>query len=413
MNPTINADRLWQSIMDIAEIGPTPEGGSRRLALTAEDAAARTLFLRWCQALGLHHQQDAIGNMFLHRTGIDSAAPAVAFGSHLDTVPTGGRFDGVAGVLAGLEVIRTLDDAGIRTHAPLELVNWMNEEGSRFRPAMMGSRVAAGELPLDVALATTDDAGVSVAQALADSGQAGPLTPAPRDWRAWLELHIEQGPVMEATGADIGIVVGTMHARYFQLVITGEPSHVGPTEMNRRHDSLAAAAEVILAVERIGVAGEPLGRASASWIENIPNARGNVPHITRLHCDVRHNSADEAVAMEASLRQALSDIAGRRGVRIDVDPYATFGPIVFDPALGALLREKATDRQLSTRDMIAAAGHDSVLMAPLVPSAMLFVPSVAGITHNPKEYSTKEQVARGAQVLLDAVLALAGMSTTR
>lgn len=408
MNPTINPDRLWQSIMDMAEIGPTPEGGSRRLALTAEDAAARTLFLRWCQALGLHHEQDAIGNMFLRRTGVDAAVPAVAFGSHLDTVPTGGRFDGIAGVLAGLEVIRALDDAGVRTLASLELVNWTNEEGSRFRPAMMGSRVAAGELPLDVALATTDDDGVSVAQALTDSGQAGSLTPAPRDWRAWLELHIEQGPVMEAAGADIGIVVGTMHARYFQLVITGEPSHVGPTEMNRRHDSLAAAAEVILAVERMGLAAEPFGRASASWIENVPNARGNVPHITRLHCDVRHDSADEAVAMEASLRRSLSDIAGRRGVRIDVDPYATFGPIVFDTKLGALLREKAADRQLSTRDMIAAAGHDSVLMAPLVPSAMLFVPSVAGITHNPKEYSTKEQVARGAQVLLDAVLALAG-----
>jgi N-carbamoyl-L-amino-acid hydrolase len=409
MIPAIDPDRLWQSIMDVAEIGPTPEGGSCRLALTAEDAAARTLFLRWCQPLGLHHQQDAIGNMFLRRPGSDSGAPAVAFGSHLDTVPTGGRFDGIAGVLVGLEVIRALDDAGIRTRAPLELVNWTNEEGSRFRPAMMGSRVAAGELPLAAALATTDDRGVSVAQALADSGQAGPLAPAPRDWSAWLELHIEQGPVMEATGAEIGIVAATMHARYFQLTLTGEPSHVGPTEMNRRHDSLAAAAEVILAMERIGLSAEPLGRASASWIDNIPNARGNVPHITRLHCDVRHNSADAAVAMEASLRQALSDIATRRGVRIEVDPYATFGPIVFDPGLGALLRRKAADRKLSTRDMIAAAGHDSVLMAPLVPSAMLFVPSVAGITHNPKEYSTKEQIARGAQVLLDAVLELAGV----
>jgi N-carbamoyl-L-amino-acid hydrolase len=409
MIPTIDADRLWQSIMDIADIGPTPEGGSRRLALTAEDAAARAVFLRWCQALGLHHEQDAIGNMFLRRTGADSTAPAVAFGSHLDTVPTGGRFDGIAGVLAGLEVIRALDGAGIRTRAPLELVNWMNEEGSRFSPAMMGSRVAAGALPLDVALAVTDDNGVSVARALADSGQAGPLTPAPRDWSAWLELHIEQGPVMEATGAEIGIVVGTMHARYFQVVVTGEPSHVGPTEMNRRHDSLAAAAEIILAVEQIGLAAEPFGRASAGWIENVPNARGNVPHVTRVHCDVRHNSADEAVAMEAALRRALSEIAARRGVRIDIDPYATFGPIVFDTKLGALLRGKAADRQLSTRDMIAAAGHDSVLMAPLVPSAMLFVPSVAGITHNPKEYSTKQQVARGAQVLLDAVLELAGV----
>jgi N-carbamoyl-L-amino-acid hydrolase len=409
MIPTIDADRLWQTIMDIAEIGPTPEGGSRRLALTPEDAAARALFLRWCQTLGLHHEQDAIGNMFLRRAGTDAGARAVAFGSHLDTVPTGGRFDGVAGVLAGLEVLRAVHDAGIRTRAPLELVNWTNEEGSRFSPAMMGSRVAAGTMPLASALAVTDDYGVSVAHALAESGQSGSLTPEPRDWRAWLELHIEQGPVMEATGAAIGIVVGTMHARYFQLTVLGEPSHVGPTEMNRRHDSLAAAAEVILAVERIGLAAEPYGRASAGWIENIPNARGNVPHITHVHCDVRHNSADEAVAMEAALRQALSDIAARRGVRIDVNPYATFGPIVFDTGLGALLRAKAADRQLSTRDMIAAAGHDSVLMAPLVPSAMLFVPSVAGITHNPKEYSTKEQVARGAQVLLDAVLELAGV----
>jgi N-carbamoyl-L-amino-acid hydrolase len=409
MTPTINPDRLWRSIMDIAEIGPTPDGGSCRLALTPEDAAARSLFLSWCDNFGLHHEQDAIGNMYLRRHGTDPAAPAVAFGSHLDTVPTGGRFDGIAGVVAGLEVIRALHDAGVHTTAPLELVNWTNEEGSRFRPAMMGSRVAAGQLPLDVALATVDDSGVSVAQALASTGQAGTLIPARRDWSAWLELHIEQGPVMEATRAEIGIVVGTMHARYFQLVVTGEPSHVGPTEMNRRHDSLAAAAEVILAVERIALAAEPAGRASTAWIENVPNARGNVPHITRLHCDVRHNSADEAIAMEQSLRRALVDIAARRGVSIDVDPYTTFGPIRFDTQLGALLRAKAASRQLATLDLIAAAGHDSVLMAPLVPSAMLFVPSVAGITHNPKEYSTKEQVAKGAQVLLDTVVDLAGV----
>ncbi len=408
MFPTIDADRLWQSIMEMAEIGPLPDNGSCRLALSSADAAARSLLLHWCQPLGLRHEQDAIGNMFLSRPGTIPDAAAIAFGSHLDTVPTGGRFDGVAGVLAGLEIVRTLDQAGIRTRAPLELVNWTNEEGSRFRPAMMGSRVAMGELPLQTALAVTDDDGVSVAQALAASGQGGKLVPGPRDWSAWLELHIEQGPVMEATRTDIGIVVGTMQARYFQLNVIGEPSHVGPTEMNRRHDSLAAAAEVILAVERIALAAEPSGRASATWIENIPNARGNVSHLTRLHCDVRHNEAAQAVAMEAMLRQVLAEIEQRRGVRIEVDPYATFGPIVFDTKLGALLRRKAEDRQLQTRDMIAAAGHDSVLTAALVPSAMLFVPSVAGITHNPREYSTKEQVARGAQVLLDVVLELAG-----
>ncbi|HUB45681.1 MAG TPA: Zn-dependent hydrolase [Acetobacteraceae bacterium] len=408
MTPTINADRLWQSIMDIAAIGPTPEGGSCRLALSSEDAAARALLLRWCRPLNLHFEQDAIGNMFLRREGKQPAAGAIAFGSHLDTVPTGGRFDGVFGVLAGLEVMRALEDAGHTTRTPLELVNWTNEEGSRFAPAMMGSRVFANTLVLEDALAITDDAGTTVGQALRDSGQAGPLAPSPRGWACWLEAHIEQGPVMEAEGADIGIVTGTMHARYFQLTITGEPSHVGPTTMDRRHDSLAATAEIILAVERIAWPAEPHGRASATWIANYPNARGNVANITRLHCDVRHEDAAQAMAMEDALRAAIAEIAGRRGVQVDVNPYATFGPVVFDAALGALLRDKAAARQLAVRDLIAAAGHDSVLIAPLCPSAMLFVPSVGGITHNPREHSTPEHVARGAQVLLDAVVELAG-----
>jgi N-carbamoyl-L-amino-acid hydrolase len=408
MTPTINAARLWQSLIEIAAIGPTPEGGSNRMALTDGDAAARAMFLEWCRPLGLRFEQDAIGNMFLRREGGDPTAGAVAFGSHLDTVPTGGRFDGVLGVLAGLEALRTLDEAGMRTRAPLELVNWTNEEGSRFRPAMMGSRVHAGEMELEAALAITDDAGTSVAEALRVCGHAGALVPSRRGWSAWLELHIEQGPMMETRGADIGIVTGTMHARYFQLVVTGEPSHVGPTTMDRRRDSLAATAEVILAVERIALAAEPGGRASATWIENYPNARGNVANITRLHCDVRHEDAARAVAMEAELRTALEAIATRRGVRIDVDPYATFGPVVFDPALGAVLRQKATERQLAVCDAVAAAGHDSVLVATLCPSAMLFVPSVAGITHNPREYSTPEQCAKGAQVLLDTIMELAG-----
>ena len=408
MTPSVDADRLWQSIMDIARIGRTPEGGSCRLALSVEDVEARALLLQWCKRPNLRFEQDAIGNMFVRREGTDATAAAVAFGSHLDTVPTGGRFDGVFGVLAGLEILRALDDAGITTHAPLELVNWTNEEGSRFRPAMMGSRVHAADMTLEAALAITDDAGISVRDALQASGQAGALTPSPRGWACWLEAHIEQGPVMEANGADIGIVTGTVHARYFQLTVTGEPSHVGPTTMDRRRDSLAAVAEIILAVERIALAAEPDGRASATWIENYPNARGNVANITRLHCDVRHASAERAVAMERELRAALDAIATRRGVSLAIDPYATFGPIAFDRSLGALLRDKAQARQLATRDMIAAAGHDSVLIAALCPSAMLFVPSVGGITHNPREYSTKEQVARGAQVMLDAVLALAG-----
>jgi beta-ureidopropionase / N-carbamoyl-L-amino-acid hydrolase len=407
MMPSINADRLWQSIMEMAKLGPAPEGGSCRLALSTEDAQARALLLDWCKPLDLRFEQDAIGNMFLRREGTEPAAQAVAFGSHLDTVPTGGRFDGVFGVLAGLEVMRALEESGSRTRAPLELVNWTNEEGSRFRPAMMGSRVHAADMTLEDALAITDDHGTSVQQALHASGQAVPLAPSPRGWACWLEAHIEQGPVMEASGTDIGIVTGTMHARYFQLTVTGEPSHVGPTSMDRRRDSLAATAEIILAIERIARAAEPLGRASATWIENYPNARGNVANVTRLHCDVRHEQAQRAIAMDAELRETLDGIAARRRVAIDVDPYTTFGPVAFDASLGNLLRRKAEARQLTTQDMIAAAGHDSVLIAPLCPSAMLFIPSVGGITHNPREYSTREQVARGAQVLLDAVLELA------
>src|SRR6478672_11387624 len=219
ISPTINADRLWQTILDMAEIGPTSDGGSCRLALSPEDAAARALLLTWCEPIGLKFEQDAIGNMFLRREGTNAAAEVVAFGSHLDTVPTGGRFDGVFGVLAGLEVMRALDEAGVRTSAPLELVNWTNEEGSRFRPAMMGSRVHAADMTLEAALAITDDHGTTVREALQASGQAGALTPSPRGWACWLEAHIEQGPIMEATNTDIGIVVGTMHARYFQLTV--------------------------------------------------------------------------------------------------------------------------------------------------------------------------------------------------
>ena len=408
ISPTINADRLWQTILDMAEIGPTADGGSCRLALSPEDAAARALLRTWCEPIGLKFEQDAIGNMFLRREGTNAAAGVVAFGSHLDTVPTGGRFDGPFGVLAGLEVIRTLQEAGARTKASLELVNWTNEEGSRFKPAMMGSRVFAGDMELGAALATVDDNGISVAHALRDSGQAGPLAPSPREWSHWLEAHIEQGPILEMAGIDIGVVVGTVQARYFQLLITGEPSHVGPTTMDRRRDSLAAAAEVILAVEQAGVAAENGGRTSASWIQNFPNARGNVSHSTRLHCDVRHEDAVRAKAMEVDLRKTIGGIAARRRVRIDVDPYTAFGPVAFDSTLCALLRSKAQARQFSTRDMIAAAGHDSVLVSALCPSAMLFVPSVDGITHNPKEFSTKEHLARGAQVLLDAIVALAG-----
>ena len=401
---TVDKDRLWQAHMDMARIGATPGDGSNRPALSPVEAEARALLLRWAEPLGLAVHRDAIGNMFLHRPGTLDR-PAVAFGSHLDTVPTGGRFDGVFGVLAGLETMRALHGAALP--APLELVVWTNEEGSRFAPAMMGSRVHAGTLPLDRALMTRDDTGTTVAEALAESYQVGFDPPGHRHWACWIEAHIEQGPVLEAGGTDIGIVTGTVQARYFHVTIEGEPSHVGPTTMDRRQDSLAAAAEMILAAERIGLGAEPGGRSSAAWIQNMPNVRGAVPNRTLLHMDVRHEDAARAAAMEAELLAEVRAIGVRRRVRVGIDPYATFGPVQFDPTLGALLRETAQARQFSTTDIIASAGHDSVLIAPLCPSAMLFIPSRGGLTHNPAEYSSPEQIARGAQVLLDAVVRLA------
>jgi N-carbamoyl-L-amino-acid hydrolase len=350
-------------------------------------------------------QRDGIGNLFLRRAGT-TTRPAVAFGSHLDTVPTGGRFDGVFGVLAGLEALRALH--GVPLPAPLELVVWTNEEGSRFAPAMMGSRVHAGAMALEAALMVQDDEGITVAEALGQSYQVGLSQPGPRNWACWIEPHIEQGPVMEAEGADIGIVVCTVQARYFQIVIDGAPSHVGPTTMDRRQDSLAAAAEMILAAERIGIAGEPGGRSSAAWIQNAPNVRGAVPSRTRLHMDVRHEDPARALAMETELLTDIRAIAARRRVQVAIDPYATFGPVRFDAGLGDVLRQAAAARQLRVRDMVASAGHDSVLVAPLCPSAMLFVPSQGGITHNPAEYTAPAALAAGAQVLLDAVVRLAG-----
>lgn len=406
MTLSVNQDRLWQSHLDMAAIGATPEGGSNRPALSAADAEARALLLSWCGPLGLKMERDGIGNLFLRRAG-RVPRPAVAFGSHLDTVPTGGRFDGAFGVLAGLEVLRALDNAGALTAAPLELVVWTNEEGSRFPPAMMGSRVHAGDLPLERALTTPDDAGATVGEALAETFQVGFLTPGPRDWAAWIEPHIEQGPALEQSGGAIGIVTGTVQARYFHLTVTGEASHAGATAMGARRDSLAAAAEMILAIEQIGLSSEPGGRSSAAFIGNTPNVRGAVPSQTRLHCDVRHEDPARAATMEAAARIAWTGIAARRGVRLEVDAYASFGPARFDPGLGALLREVAAARQFPVCDMVAAAGHDSVMIAGLCPSAMLFVPSRGGITHHPAEYTAPEHLAQGAQVLLDAVMRLA------
>jgi len=411
----VDPNRLLDRITRFGSLGATSSGGCTRLAATALNAEADNLLLELARPLVDRVERDRIGNLFLRREGRDPGRGAIAFGSHLDTVPEGGRYDGVFGVLAGLAVLEAIHEADLHLPAPLELVVFQNEEGSRFSPPMLGSRVMAGALGLEQALDTQDEAGVTLRQALAETGQAGPVAPGDRGWACFLEAHIEQGPELEraahAAGGDpdrfLGIVTHAFHVRYFAITLTGASSHVGPTAMPDRRDSLAAAAELILAIEAIGRDSEPLARASCPWIQNEPNVRGANPGLTRLACDLRAADPGRLPAMEQALRERIATVAQRRGIAIELTQTGVMDPARFDPGLRSTLQRNAESLGLLTLDLAAAAGHDAVLITRLCPTAMLFVTSVNGITHHPDEFSTPGALANGAQVLLDTVLELA------
>jgi N-carbamoyl-L-amino-acid hydrolase len=399
----VDGERLWSSLMEMGEIGGTPAGGCHRPSLSDEDGRARDLFRRWAEEAGCTVSVDAIGNIFARREGREPEAEPVAMGSHLDTVPMGGKFDGPLGVMAGLEAMRRLRDLGIETRRPIELVMWTNEEGARFSPMTMGSSVFTGAVPLDFALSRQDPDGVSVAEALGRIGYAGDREPGGRRFAAYLELHIEQGPLMKESGARIGVVTGSFKARYFVATVRGEAGHVGPTLMEQRRDALVGASALILEIDRIGRARGRDGRSNAPYLEVEPNVRE-----VRVSCDVRHPDPAVALAMEEELRDACRRVGAERGVTIDLEPYFEFGPISCDAGMCALVRDTATELGLPTQDMLTVASHDAVPMMEHCPSALFFVPSETGISHNEAEYSTPEQCRDGADVLLNAVLKLAG-----
>ena len=403
----VNGDRLWSALMAIGEIGGTPEGGCRRLALSEEDGRARDLFRKWAEEAGCSVTVDGIGNIFARREGTDQAAAPVAIGSHLDTVPTGGKFDGVYGVMAGLEVLRRLRDLDLQTRLPIEVIAWTNEEGARFSPMTMGSSVFTGDMTLDFALSRQDPSGLSVGEALKRIGYAGNMAVGARPFTAYLEVHVEQGPLLKEGGEQIGVVTGSFKARYFVATIKGQAAHVGPTLMEQRHDALVGAAALTLEIDRIGRSRGRDGRSNAPYLEVYPNVRGVIPQEVRLSCDVRHPDADVALAMEMELRDACRRIAQERGVSIDLEQYFEFGPINCDPAMSTLIRETAEGLGFSQRDILTVASHDAVPMMDYCPSALFFVPSDTGISHNETEYSTPEQCRDGADVLLNAVLKLA------
>lgn len=403
-NLTINPERLWDDLMDTARMGGTPKGGIRRLTLSEEDRRVRDWFRDACEKLGCTVHVDEVGNMFAIRPGRDNSLPPIAMGSHLDTQPTGGKFDGVLGVLGALEAMRTLVAAGYETHAPLAIANWTNEEGSRFAPAMLCSGVHAGVFTPEFAWSRTDRDGITLGEALDAIGYRGTEKAGERKFQAMFELHIEQGPILEAEGKEIGVVQGVQGMRWYEVTVTGQDAHTGATPMYLRRNALLGAARMIERIDAIAQANLP-GVATVGLIENKPNSRNVIPGEVFFTVDLRH--PDEAVLerMEQQFRLALAEVMnllklGHEEKRIWNSPAVRFAP-----ELVACVREGAAKSGYATRDMASGAGHDAAYTARVMPTTMIFVPCAGGISHNEAESTSKAECAAGAQVLLNAVIA--------
>jgi beta-ureidopropionase / N-carbamoyl-L-amino-acid hydrolase len=401
----INPDRLWQSLMELARIGATEKGGVRRLTLTDVDRQGRDLFVRWCGEAGMAVEVDGIGNIFGRRAGSGEDALPIVMGSHLDSQPSGGKFDGAYGVMAGLEIVRTLNDAGVRTRAPIEVAAWTNEEGSRFVPTMMGSGVYAGVYGLDYALAQTDVDGVSVREALQSTGYAGDAKP--HALGAYFEAHIEQGPVLEQTQTTIGVVLGALGQRWFDVWITGQDAHAGPTPMETRKDALLAASRLVIEVNRIGTTFPDYARGTVGFMQVKPNSRNVVPGEVRMTVDFRNAKDATLASMVEELERRIAEIAADGRVAIALKEVVYFPPSEFAPDLVASVRAGSKTFGYSHRDIVSGAAHDAVYMARIAPTAMVFVPCEGGISHNEFENARPEDLAAGCNVLLHAVLARA------
>jgi len=404
-NLQVNGERLWASLMELARIGATPKGGVCRLAASDLDGEARRLFIRWCEEAGCTVAVDAIGNIFARRPGRNDLPPVMT-GSHLDTQPTGGRFDGAYGVMAGLEIARTLNDLGYETEAPIEIVAWTNEEGSRFSPAMVGSGAFAGVFGLDQALATPDNntPAITLGGELARIGFAGPAPVGGREVAAYFEAHIEQGPILEAAGLPVGVVTGAQGQRWYEITVTGQEAHAGPTPMPRRRDALVGAARIIDAVNRIGHAHAPHACATVGFVQVSPNSRNTIPGRVFLTVDFRNPEDAVLTQMDRELRAACAAAAASQHLETAVEEFWYFPPTPFDPALVGRVRDAAATQGYAHQDITSGAGHDAVYMARIAPTAMIFVPCVGGISHNEIEDAKPEDLTAGCNVLLNAVL---------
>jgi len=406
-NQRIDGKRLWNSLMDMARFGATPKGGVRRLTLTDIDRQGRDHFRARCEAAGLTVRVDEIGNMFARRPGRDPSRLPVLMGSHLDSQPSGGKFDGALGVIAGLEVMQSLNDLAITTEAPIELVNWTDEEGSRFGHSLMGSGVWAGVYTRDKAYALADTEGVTVEQALDSIGYRGaePAKPFPAD--AYFELHIEQGPILEREEKQIGIVTGAQAQVWYDAVATGQDSHAGTTPPSARRDALVAAARIIDLVDRTMRARGEDGRGTVGQLLVAPNSRNVVPGEVRFSVEFRHPNGQEVDSIAAEFPPAAAAIAAEAGITWNLTELFRIPPQPFDPACVDLVRQAASRLGLSAREIVSGAGHDAVYVARHVPTAMIFTPCKDGLSHNEAESIEPAEAEAGAQVLFEAVLARA------
>jgi N-carbamoyl-L-amino-acid hydrolase len=403
-NQRIDGRRLWDSLMRMAEIGATAKGGVRRLTLTEIDRQGRERFRAWCEAARLTVRVDAIGNMFARREGRDPHRLPVLMGSHLDSQPSGGKFDGALGVLAGLEVMRSLNELGITTEAPIELVNWTDEEGSRFGHSLMGSGVWAGIYPQDQAEALADTAGVTVGQALDDIGYRGPEPARAFPADAYFELHIEQGPILEREAKQIGIVTGAQAQVWYDAIATGQESHAGTTPPDARRDALVCAARVIDLVDRLMRARGEDGRGTVGQLLVSPNSRNVIPGEVRFSAEFRHPQEDEVARLAQEFPQAAQAIARQCGVKLELTELFRIPAQPFDAACVDLVRQAAARLGYSAREIVSGAGHDAVYVARRVPTAMIFTPCKDGLSHNEAESILPEEAEAGAQVLFQAVL---------
>ncbi len=403
-NLQIDPQRLWDSLMQTAQIGATPKGGICRLTLTDFDRQVRDWFKSQCEALGCTVAIDEVGNMFARRPGKNQSIAPIAMGSHLDTQPTGGKFDGTLGVLGALEAMRTLHDLGYETNAPIEIVNWTNEEGSRYAPAMLASGVFAGVFTPEYAYSRTDRDGKTFGEELARIGYKGDDKAGVRKFSAMFELHIEQGPILEDEGRMIGVVQGVQGMRWYEVTVTGQEAHTGATPMRLRRNALLGAAAMIERIDAIAHEHAPYAVGSVGLIENKPNSRNVIPGEVFFTVDFRHPDDKILDAMEEKFRAALAAVMARLNLTYGETRIWNSPAVKFAPELIDCVRIGAAKAGFTSRDIISGAGHDAAYIARIAPTTMIFVPCADGISHNEAEATSFDECAAGAQVLLNAVL---------